>query len=207
MPADGVSVLLVLDLAGVFVFALSGALLSVRARLDLFGVVVVATVTAIGGGILRDVALGITPPTSLRNWLFLAVPLVAAAVVSAWHPQVNRLRRPILLFDAAGLGLFTATGTRIALDTGLAPAGACALGVISAIGGGVLRDILLREVPLVLQREIYALAAVVGAIVVAVGDRLGQADPGWEIAAAVTVFTIRVLAVWRKWSPPTPRLS
>lgn len=199
--------LLVLDLSGSFVFALSGALAAVRARLDVFGVVVVATVTAIGGGALRDVLLGDTPPNALRHWPYLAVPAAAAVLVFFWHPQVTRMWRPIVVLDAAGLGLFTVTGTRLALEHGLGPAGACALGVLTGIGGGVLRDVLLREIPLVLRREIYALASAVGAVLIVVVHRAGWLDLGWQIGAAVAVFAVRVLAARRRWSAPTPRVA
>jgi uncharacterized membrane protein YeiH len=194
-----------LDLAGVFVFALSGGLAAVRVRLDLFGVVVVATVTAIGGGIVRDTLLGDTPPASLRHWPYLAVPAAAAIVVFYWHPQVARLRRLTLLADAAGLGLFTVTGTRQALEAGLGAAGACALGVLTGIGGGVIRDVLLREIPLVLRREIYAVAAGVGAVLVCVGDGVHLLDAAWQVGVAVVVFGLRVLAIRRHWSAPRPR--
>jgi uncharacterized membrane protein YeiH len=197
---------LALDLAGCFVFALSGGLAAVRARLDVFGVVVVATVTAIGGGIVRDVLAGVTPPNALRHWPYLAVPAVAAVLVFVWHPQVNRLRRPIVVLDAAGLGLFTVSGTRLALDSGLGPSGAVALGVLTGIGGGVIRDVLLREIPLVLRREIYALASAAGAVLVVIGSKVG-ATFAWEVAAAAAVFVVRVLAARRHWSAPTPRFG
>jgi uncharacterized membrane protein YeiH len=197
--------LLALDVAGSFVFALSGALAAVRARLDVFGVVVVATVTAIGGGVLRDVLLGLTPPNALRHWWYLAVPAAAAVLVFIWHPQVTRMLRPIVVLDAAGLGLFTVTGTRLALEQGLGASGACALGVLTGIGGGLIRDVLLREIPQVLRGEIYALAAMAGAALIVLGDRLDQLNLGWQIGAAVLVFAVRVLAARRKWSAPTPR--
>lgn len=197
--------LLALDVAGSFVFALSGALAAVRARLDVFGVVVVATVTAVGGGVLRDVLLGLTPPNALRHWWYLAVPAAAAVLVFVWHPQVTRMLRPIVVLDAAGLGLFTVTGTRLALEQGLGAAGACALGVLTGIGGGVIRDVLLREIPLVLRREIYALAAAAGAVLIVLGDRLGALNLAWQVGAAVVVFAVRVLAARRRWSAPTPR--
>lgn len=205
MPADPSPAQLALDLAGCFVFALSGGLAAVRARLDVFGVVVVATVTAIGGGVLRDVLAGLTPPNALRHWPYLAVPAAAAVLVFVWHPAVSRLRRPIVVLDAAGLGLFTVTGTRVALERGLGPAGAVALGVLTGIGGGVLRDVLLREIPLVLRREIYALASAAGAVVVVLGDRVGW-TAGWQLGAAVLVFAVRVLAARRHWSAPIPRV-
>jgi uncharacterized membrane protein YeiH len=196
---------LALDLVGCFVFALSGGLAAVRARLDIFGVVVLATVTAIGGGIVRDVLAGITPPNALRHWPYLAVSAVAAGVVFLWHPQVNRLRRPIVVLDAAGLGVFTASGTRVALDAGLGPSGAVALGVLTGIGGGILRDVLLREIPLVFRRgEIYALASAAGAVLVVIGYQVGW-TVGWQIGAAALVFGLRVLAARRHWSAPMPR--
>jgi uncharacterized membrane protein YeiH len=197
---------LVLDVAGSFVFALSGGLAAVRARLDVFGVLVVATVTAIGGGILRDVLAGVTPPNALRHWFYLASPAVAALIVFVWHPQVTRMWRPIVLLDAAGLGIFTVTGTRLALDHGLGPSGAVALGILTGIGGGVLRDVLLREIPLVLRREIYALASAAGAVLVVIGSKVGWTI-GWQIGAAVVVFGIRVLAARRRWSAPVPRVT
>lgn len=206
MPADPSSTQLALDLAGCFVFALSGGLSAVRARLDVFGVLVVGTVTAIGGGILRDVLVGLAPPNALRHWPYLAVPAAAAALVFVWHPAVTRLRRPIVVLDAAGLGLFTVTGTRVGLEHGLGPAGAIAVGLLTGIGGGVLRDVLLREIPLVLRRgEIYALAAAVGAVLVVIGDQL-HGLAGWQAGGAVAVFGLRMLAVWRHWVAPTPKL-
>jgi len=206
MPADPSPTQLALDLAGCFVFALSGGLAAVRARLDVFGVLVVGTVTAIGGGILRDVLVGLAPPNALRHWPYLAVPAVAAGLVFVWHPALTRLRRPIVVLDAAGLGLFTVTGTRVGLEHGLGPAGAIAVGLLTGIGGGVLRDVLLREIPLVLRRgEIYALAAAVGAVLVVIGDQL-HGLAGWQAGGAVAVFGLRMLAVWRHWVAPTPRL-
>lgn len=195
-----------LDLVGIFVFALSGGLAAVRVRLDVFGVVVVATVTAIGGGIVRDTLIGAIPPASLRHWPYLAVPAAAGIVVFFWHPQVTRLRRLMLLADAAGLALFTVTGTHKALPAGLPAAGACAVGVLSGIGGGVMRDVLLREIPLVLRREIYALASAVGAVLVCIGDGLDLLGIAWQDGTAVVVlFGLRVLAIRRHWAAPRPR--
>ena len=205
MPADPSPTQLALDLAGCFVVALAGGLAAVRARLDVFGVVVVGTVTAIGGGILRDLLSGIAPPNALRHWPYLAVPAAAAGLVFVWHPAVTRLRRPIMVLDAAGLSLFTVTGTRVGFDHGLGPAGAVTVGLLTGIGGGVLRDVLLREVPLVLRRgEIYALAAAVGAVLVVVGLETGWLV-GWEVVGTLSVFVLRVLAAWRHWEAPTPR--
>ncbi len=197
--------LVVLDLVGVFVFALSGGLAAVRARLDVFGVLFVATVTAIGGGLLRDTLIGRTPPSALKDWLYLAVPAAAGLVVFYWHPHVERARHLVLVLDAAGLGLFTVTGTRLALQSGLGVAGACAIGLITGIGGGVLRDVLLREIPVVLRREIYAVAALAGAVIVCVADRTHVQAVVGEIVAVVVVFGLRVIALRRHWSAPHPR--
>ncbi len=196
---------LTLDLVGVFVFALSGAVAAVRARLDLFGVVVVASVTALGGGVLRDTLLAQNPPYALRHWPYLVVPVAAAAVAFRWHPQVARARRTVMILDAAGLGLFTVTATQKSLAAGLGWAGATVVGVIAGIGGGVLRDILLRQIPVVLQREIYAVAAFVGAALVCIGHALGLLHAPWLIATAVVVFGVRMLAVRRHWNAPSAR--
>lgn len=199
--------LLVLDLLGVAVFAASGALAAVHARLDVFGVAVLAAVTALGGGIVRDVLLGVTPPSTLRQWPYLAVPAAVALLVFRWHPTVARLRRGVQLLDALGLALFVTTGTTAALAAGAPAVTAGLIGVITGVGGGVLRDVLLNEVPTVLRREIYALAAAGGAAVVVVGDRLGLPATPVALGAALLVAAVRVLALWRHWNAPlaTPR--
>jgi uncharacterized membrane protein YeiH len=204
---DPAPVQIALDLVGVFVFGLSGGLAAVRARLDLFGVVVVAAVTALGGGVLRDTLLGANPPYTFRHWPYLVVPVVAGAVAFWLHPQVRRLRKTVLVLDAAGLGLFTVTGTSAALDARLGWAAASVLGVITGIGGGIIRDILLRQIPVVLQREIYAVAALVGALLVCLGHQLKLERAPWLIATAVVVFALRVLALRRQWQAPVARFD
>lgn len=194
-----------LDLIGVFVFALSGALAAVRARLDLFGVIVVASVTALGGGVLRDTLLAANPPYSFRHWPYLVVPAVAAVVVFRWHPQVSRARKLVLVLDAAGLGLFTVTATQQSLDAGLSWEAASIIGVIAGIGGGVIRDVLLRQIPVVLRREIYAVAAFIGAALVCLGHSLHGVRAPWLIGTALVVFAVRVVALVRHWSAPTAR--
>jgi uncharacterized membrane protein YeiH len=197
--------LVALDLAGTFVFALSGGLTAVRKRLDLFGVLVLGTVTAIGGGILRDTLLGRTPPFALRHWYYLAVPAAAALIVFYWHPAVARLRRSAIVFDAAGLGLFTVTGTRLALDSGIGVAGASVLGLLTGIGGGVVRDVLVREIPFVLLRgELYAVAALIGAALVCAGKALHVLGTPWSVGCAAVIFLVRVVAVRRHWTVPEP---
>jgi len=197
-----VSVPTVLDLLGVAVFAVSGALAAVRSRLDVFGVVVLAGVTAIGGGVVRDVLLGITPPTTLRQWPYLIVPAVVGIVVWRFHPAVARLRRAMLLADALGLALFATTGTAVALAAGAPGVTAGLVGVTTGVGGGVLRDVLLREVPLVLRAEVYAVAASLGAVVVVAGDSLDLPATPVLIAGALAVAVVRILALWRRWNVP-----
>jgi uncharacterized membrane protein YeiH len=198
-------VLLVLDLLGVAVFAASGALAAVHARLDVFGVMVLGAVTGLGGGIVRDVLLGVTPPSTLRQWPYLVVPAVVALAVFGWHPAVTRLRRAVQLADALGLALFVTTGTVTALAAGAPAVTAALVGVITGVGGGVLRDMLLNEVPTVLRREIYALAAVAGAAVVVAGDAAGLPQLPVALGAALLVASVRVLALWRRWNAPVPR--
>ncbi|SOD74094.1 uncharacterized membrane protein YeiH [Jatrophihabitans sp. GAS493] len=191
-----------LDLVGIFVFALSGGLAGVRAHLDIFGLVVMATITSIGGGLIRDVLLGDTPPAALRHWPYLAVPAIAAVIVFFRHPQIAKVRRPMLILDAAGLALFTVAATRQALVTGLDPAGSCMVGVIAGIGGGVLRDVLLREIPVVLRSEIYAVAAAAGAVLVAIGYAVDHLNAVWMTASALVIFGLRVVSLRRHWTAP-----
>jgi uncharacterized membrane protein YeiH len=195
--------LTVLELLGVAVFAASGALAAARARLDVFGVVVLGLTTALGGGVIRDVLLGVHPPSSLRSWLNLLVPAITSIAVFWFHPQVARLRRAMLLADAVGLGLFVTAGTTTALSLGAPSYTACLIGMTSGIGGGAIRDVLLRQVPLVLRREIYALAALAGAIVVVVGAWLRLPSGPIVVLASALVVAIRLLALWRSWNAPT----
>ncbi|MEU4800855.1 trimeric intracellular cation channel family protein [Actinosynnema sp. NPDC023587] len=197
--------LIVLDLVGIAAFAASGALAAVRARLDLFGVIVLALTTALGGGTMRDVLLGVHPPVNLVNWPYLAVAAGTGLIVFWFHPTVSRLRRSVLLLDAVGLGLFVTAGTSTALSLGAPPYAACLVGMTTGIGGGALRDVLLREIPLVLRREIYAVAALGGAVIVAVGDWLGFPEGVVTPVAAVLIVGVRVLALWRKWNAPVAR--
>jgi uncharacterized membrane protein YeiH len=198
-------VLVVLDLLGVFVFALSGASLAVAKQLDLFGVLVLSVVTALGGGLLRDVLLGDTPPIALRESRYLVVALLAGLVVFVGASGIEHLAAPVRVFDAAGLGLFVATGTAKALHAGLGSVPAIALGCLTGIGGGIARDVLAAEVPVVLRRELYAVPAVLGAAVVTVGDGIGAPGAATAALAAVAVFTLRVLGVWRDWHFPVAR--
>ncbi|MEM5294303.1 trimeric intracellular cation channel family protein [Burkholderia sp. JPY481] len=164
----------ILDLIGTFVFAISGAVAARQRRLDLFGIVVIAFMVACGGGIVRDVCIGAIPPAGLSNWRYLATALAASAVTILAYPQVRRLRQPVLFFDAIGLGLFAVSGAQKALTYGHNAELAILLGVVSAVGGGVMRDVVLSRVPAILEREIYASAALFGAAV-----QVGFAYAGW----------------------------
>jgi uncharacterized membrane protein YeiH len=201
------TLLLLADLSGVAVFAASGGSAAVVKRLDVFGVVFVGVVAALGGGVLRDLVIDEVPPLAFADWRYLAVAASASLVVFWLHPQLAKLRRTVLLFDAAGLGLFTVTGTLKALEAGVPAAGACVLGMLTGIGGGLLRDLLTGVIPVVLRREIYAVAALLGAVAVAVLHRLeiGGAIALW--AAAVLVFAVRAVALRRGWSAPTPSVD
>jgi uncharacterized membrane protein YeiH len=196
--------LLVADLVGVAVFAASGASAGVVKRLDLFGVVFVGSVAALGGGVLRDLLIGAVPPYAFTHWVYLVVAVLAATLLFWLHPQFSRLRRTVLVLDAAGLGLFTVTGTLKALDAQVPALGACVIGMITAIGGGLLRDLLTGEIPIVLRREIYAVASLLGAGTVAALVRLHVARPPVIAGTALLVFGVRIVALLRRWQAPTP---
>lgn len=195
---------LVADLIGVAVFAASGASAAVAKRFDIFGVIFVGVVAALGGGILRDLLIGAIPPYALAHWLYLVVPIAAGALLFYFHPQFSRLRRTVLVLDAAGLGLFTATGTLQARDLGLPIVGAAVIGMITGIGGGLVRDLLTGEIPIVLRREIYAVASLLGAVIVLLLDRADVSRPIIVSLSAAVVFIIRLIALTRHWSAPTP---
>jgi uncharacterized membrane protein YeiH len=186
----------------VAVFAASGASAGVAKRLDLFGVAFVGFVAALGGGILRDLVIGAVPPLAFADWRY-AVTAVAASVAAFWlHPALHRVRRTVLVLDAAGLGLFTVTGTLKALEAGVPAVGACLVGMLTAIGGGLARDLLTGEIPVVLQKEIYAVVALGGAVLVAVLHRLEQTGVMPLVAAVVLMTGLRILALYRRWSAP-----
>jgi uncharacterized membrane protein YeiH len=199
-----ITALLVADLAGVAVFAASGASAAVVKRLDLFGVVFVGFAAALGGGILRDLVIDQVPPLAFDDWRYGAVAVLTAVAVFYLHPKLARLRRVVLVLDAAGLGLFTVTGTLKALDAGVGPVGACVIGMLTGIGGGLVRDLLLGRIPVVLRREIYAVASLIGAVAVAVLEALGAGGPLPLTAAAALVFAIRIVALRRRWAAPVP---
>jgi len=196
------TLLLVLDLLGTFVFALSGATAGVRHRLDLFGVMVLSFAAANTGGITRDLLIGAVPPAAISDWRYLAVSLLAG-IVTFWRPSViAQLRSPVLIFDAAGLALFAVAGTQKALAFGLHPVMAALLGMLTGIGGGMARDVLLAEILTVLRADLYALAALAGAAVVVIGAALRLPATAVTIAGAVLCFGLRFMPIRRGWHLP-----
>lgn len=196
------TLLLALDLIGTFVFAISGAAAGVKYRLDAFGVLVIAFVAGNAGGVTRDVLIGAVPPAALRDWRYIAASLVAGVTAFFWYRGITRLQPVVLLFDAAGLGLFAVAGTEKALAYGISPVIAALLGMLTGIGGGMLRDLLLREIPVVLRADLYAVAALAGAALVVVGHVLHWPLLPTAITGAVLCFVIRLLAIRRGWRLP-----
>ena len=197
------TLVLALDIVGTLVFAVSGALAGARQRLDFFGIMVVSFAAANSGGIIRDLLIGAVPPAAIRDWRYLVASIAAGALTFFWHPTVERLHRAILIFDAAGLALFAVAGTQKALAVGVSPAMAAVLGMLTGIGGGMMRDLLLNEIPAVLRAEIYAVAALAGAAVVVAGHLLNLSSTPTAVTGAVLCFVIRMIAVRRGWSLPT----
>jgi uncharacterized membrane protein YeiH len=197
--------LIAFDLVGIFVFAISGALVAVRKDLDLFGVLVLAGTTGLGGGFLRDVLIDATPPAALADWRYLLVPVAAGLVTFGFHPTVGRLERSVNVFDAFGLALFCVTGAVKAVDYGLGPAPAALMGMVTGIGGGMARDLLTGRVPVVFRGELYATPALAGAAIAAVLHDLDQ--PLWigGIVGGGLCLVWRLVAIRRNWSAPRPR--
>lgn len=197
--------LVILDLVGTFVFALSGALVGVRRRLDLFGVLVLSFVAAIGGGVMRDTMIGATPPAALQDWRYVAIS-IAAGLVTFWRAgDIERWRNPVQSIDAVGLGVFAVAGALKAQAFGLGPVGAMLLGMLTGIGGGMLRDVLVAQVPTVLKAELYAVAALAGAGVVVLGTALALPVATVVAAGVVTCTGLRLFAVRRGWTLPVAR--
>lgn len=199
--------LTLLDLLGVFAFALGGGVRGVERRLDPFGVVFLAFVAATMGGILRDLLIGATPPAAIQNWTYAATSTVAGGLCYFGYGFIARLSAPVALFDAVGLGFSVVVGTRKALDAGLSPAMAALIGMLTAIGGGIARDVLTVRTPMVLRKEIYALAALAGAFVVAYGGVTGLPDPVTSLLGGTLATALRLVALRLNWQLPnsTPR--
>ncbi len=196
------SLLLVLDLVGTFVFAISGATAGVTRRLDLFGTLVLSFVAGNVGGVTRDVLIGSVPPAAISDWRYLAVSLLAGMITFYWSSAVDKLSSPVLVFDAAGLALFAVSGAQKALAFGLNPVMAALLGMVTGVGGGMVRDILVVEIPAVLRADIYAVAALAGAAVVVIGQLLHIPPIATTIAGALLCFGLRLMAIHRGWRLP-----
>jgi uncharacterized membrane protein YeiH len=201
------TLVLTLDLLGTVVFALSGAVAGVRRRLDLFGVLVLSFVAANSGGIVRDLLIGAAPPAAIRDWRYLAASLLAGLLIFFWYPTIKRLRSPVLIFDAAGLALFCVAGAQKALVFGLEPVMAALLGMLTGIGGGIARDVLLSEIPTVLRSDVYAVAALAGASVMVAGDALQLPSTVSACAGAALCFGLRLAAIRNGWHLPVARAS
>ena len=192
----------VLDLGGTFVFALSGAMAGIKRKLDLFGVLVLAFVAANTGGITRGILIGATPPGAINDWHYLGVSMIAGLLAFYFSSAIMQRWHPVLLFDAAGLALFAVSGAHKALLYGLNPIMATLLGMLTGIGGGIARDVLLAEIPIVLRSELYAVAALVGAAIVVIANMLQLPSGVAALFGAALCFALRVLAIRHGWELP-----
>jgi uncharacterized membrane protein YeiH len=204
VPTEPSVTFVVLDLAGIFVFAISGALVAVRKGLDVFGVLVLAGTTGLGGGFLRDVLIGATPPAALADWRYLLVPVAAGLLTFWFHPALGRMERQVTVFDAFGLSLFCVTGALKASEFGLGPVPAALMGMVTGIGGGMARDLLADRVPAVFRGELYATPALAGAAITVAGDGLGFPIGLVALLGGGVCLTWRLLAMWRHWHAPMP---
>jgi uncharacterized membrane protein YeiH len=194
-----------LELVAVFVAAVSGGLAAVRKRFDVFGVLVLAWVTGLGGGILRDVLIGDTPPVGISSWKLVTAAIAAGVIIFFFHPGLERMRRSILVLDAAALALFVLQGTTKSLDLGAGVLASVVVGVLTAVGGGIMRDVLVGEVPLVFaDRQLYAVPALIGAGITAGLWQLGVLGLGTGLGVVVLVFGFRVVSLARGWTVPRP---
>jgi uncharacterized membrane protein YeiH len=197
--------LVALDLLGIFVFAISGALVAVRKEYDVFGVLVLGAATGLGGGFLRDVLIDATPPAALADWRYLVVPVAAGLVTFAFHTALGRQERLINVFDAFGLSLFSVLGALKAVEYGLGPLPATLMGALTGIGGGMIRDVLAGRPPIVFRGELYATPALIGAAIAVVGGELGLSLDALAVVGAAVCLVLRLLAMWRDWQAPLPR--
>jgi uncharacterized membrane protein YeiH len=196
---------LALDLTGTFAFALNGALTAIRvAKLDVVGVVTLGMITALGGGIIRDIFLDSLPPAGFSDWRYLTVAAAGSLIAFGCGSRLDRLAGPILVLDAAGLSLFAVSGASKALDFGVGLGQAVILGAVTGVGGGTIRDVLIRRIPVVLRSELYAIPALAGALVVGITDRVGVYGVPAAVGGAVLCFAIRLLGVRFQLNAPSP---
>ena len=201
-------VLLVLDLVGTFAFALNGALTAIRtAHLDVVGVVTLGIITAVGGGIIRDILLGALPPATFVDWRYLAVATAGGLIAFLFSRRLNRIISAIDVLDAAGLSLFAVTGAGKALELGAGPAQAIILGTVTGVGGGTVRDVLIRQIPGVLSSGLYAIPALVGAALVVAATSGGVSQllgAPLALGAAGVCFVIRMVGLHFGLDAPKP---
>lgn len=195
----------VLNWVGTLVFAASGALVGVQKRFDLFGVLFLAFVVAVAGGMARDVLIGAVPPVAITDITYFLISVAGGLIIFRWYPRIVALQRPILLFDAVGLSLFAVTGTQKAIEYGINPVMAAILGMITGIGGGMTRDVLAGDVPFVLRGDLYALAALAAGATVALGHALVIAPPVPMLLGGVICVFLRLMAIYRGWRAPVAR--
>ncbi|MGA8850323.1 MAG: trimeric intracellular cation channel family protein [Aeromicrobium sp.] len=197
--------LIVFDLLGIFVFATTGALVGVRKEYDVFGMLVLAGTTGLGGGFLRDVLIGAVPPAALSDWRYLIVPVVAGLVTFSFHPALGRMERSINVLDAFGLALFCVTGAVKASEYGMGPIPAALMGMVTGIGGGMIRDLLTGRPPEIFRSELYATPALAGAFVAVLLHVSDQ--PFWlaGLAGGGLCLVWRLLALRGDWRAPKPR--
>jgi uncharacterized membrane protein YeiH len=192
-----------IDLAGTFAFAISGAVAAKQKGLDIFGILVVGFTVACGGGIMRDICIGAIPPAGLSDWRYLVVSVVAAIITMSLGSFLKLLNRPVLLFDALGLSLFAVSGAEKALAFSHNNEVAVLLGMVTAVGGGIIRDIFLNRIPVIFEKEIYASAALVGAVVVVAGHYWGLPN-NWIFPAGFLIcFVTRLFALQYHWELPS----
>jgi len=196
------NILYILDLVGTAAFAASGAWIGVRKHMDLFGVLVLGTVTAVGGGTLRDLLLGDIPPFSMNDERYISIAIAVSVAVFANRNRFKTFEKPLLYFDAIGLGTFVVIGTTKAIDFQLGALSAVLMGVMTGTAGGMMRDLLANQVPLILRREIYASACIAGGMFLVLLEQLGTSRPTAALLAAVTVIVVRLLAIQYDWSLP-----
>jgi uncharacterized membrane protein YeiH len=195
----------VLEIVAVFCAALSGGLAAVRKNFDLFGVLVLAWCTGLGGGLVRDVLIGAVPPVGIADWRLVAAGLAAGVLIFFLNPRLERMRRSIIVLDAGALALFVLVGTVKALGLGIGLLPSVIVGTLTGIGGGVLRDLLTGEVPLILQdRQLYAIPALAGAVVTAAAWRADVLGVAVQLVIIALIFGFRLVSLRRGWTAPGP---
>ncbi|MGC2778243.1 MAG: trimeric intracellular cation channel family protein [Bradyrhizobium sp.] len=194
-----------LEWIGTFVFALSGGLLGVQKRFDLFGVLFLSFVVAVVGGIMRDVLIGAVPPAAITEVRYFVIAIGGGLITFYWYPRVASRQRQVLLFDAVGLGLFAVLGAQKAIDYGINPLMAAILGMLTGIGGGMTRDVLAGDIPFVLRSDLYAVTALAAGATVSIGHIVGVPSLFPMLLGAAICIFLRLMAIYRDWSAPVAR--